>query len=192
MAGVEMTRDLPLRSPIQTRYGQLYSVKDVLVTTNISGYASGFKKQAMLVVEPKQLQIDVDSYIQIGEKDGYRIFLKPGKWALKLHCSIQAIENPEGRSWYAKRASESVVKGEKFGREHKPPSADDPYSGLLYINPYGTVLYGISQVKGLFGFVFHRPNITLPATTELHFRIEQVEATYLSRPVPKGPARIVQ
>jgi hypothetical protein len=194
MEGIEMYRLLPLKSPIHTGSNQVIAQANMYVETRISGHKAGFKDRAVLVVEPQSIQMNVpaETYIEIGEENGRRVFLAPGKWTLKLHCSIVAIEHPDGRSWYAKREHEGIVKGPKFGFERKSFSGEDQYSGLLYLNPYGAIAYGFSQVRGLVGFVFKRPNIKLPERTELHYRIERIEATYISRPLPKGPATLVQ
>lgn len=191
MKGVPMSRNIPLRSPILTRYAQVIAPKDILVETNIVGEGARFKDRAELVIQPQMVMVDIDSYVLVGEKDGRRVFLKPGKWAIKLHCNILSVENPDGHSWYAKSDHEGLIKGGRFGFSGKGPSVEEHFSGLIYLNPYGPVLYGVSQVKGLFGFVFKRPNIKLPERTEINYRIERMEATYLSAPMPKGPAKIV-
>ncbi|HZS46012.1 MAG TPA: hypothetical protein VFC63_12985 [Blastocatellia bacterium] len=193
MVGNKMIRYLPLKSDIQSPYGQSYSTKDTVIETSISGYKSGLKNQAALVIDPQTIVVNVgaEDYLQIGIKDGHRVFLKPGRWTLRLRCSPQSIENPEGRSWYAKNGDEPVIRGPKFGSEHKNPNVNaDPYSGFLYINQVGTVLYGITQFSGLFAIVFHRPNIRLPATTELFYRINEARACFVADAKPKGPAQI--
>jgi hypothetical protein len=187
MTGVEMSRNLPLRSPILSPYGQLYSDRDKLIVTRITGHKAGTLKKAVLVVEPKILQITVENYIQIGEKNGRRIFLKPGKWRLEITSTIRAIENAEGKSWYAKSAEKNEVVGPNFGF-NKKQSYDDRFDGLLYLNPYGAIAYGFTKVGSLLGFLFKRPNIRLPASSELHFNIEQIEATYISDLIPVTPA----
>lgn len=190
MVGVVLHRNLPVRAPIQTPNVDLYSVKDALVETRIMGHESGVKNQAILIVEPYLLEVEVNSLIDIGEKDGLRVYLKPGKWKFQLSCSLESIEVPDGGSWKAKRNSESVIKGGKY--KFQGSSSSDHFSGLLYIQPFGTVAYGLSQLGGLVGFFFHRPDIKLPATTELHFRIESMEATYVAPPAPKGPVTIIR
>jgi hypothetical protein len=190
MNGVEMSRDIPLRQPILTSYAQVIAPKDILVETRIVGRGAGFKNRAELVIEPQTLFVDIDSYLLAGESGGRRVFLKPGKWAIRLYCSILSIENPNGRSWYAKSGNEDGIQGGRFGFSSNSQSTDDHYSGLLYLNPYGPIAYGITQIKGLIGFIFKRPNIRLPERTEINYRIDRMEATYLSPPIPKGPAKI--
>jgi len=190
MNGVPMTREIPLRAPILTRYAQIIAPKDILVETQIAGRGAGFKARAELTIEPKTVLIEIDSYVLVGEVDGRRVFLKPGKWAIVLHCSILAIENPDGRSWYARNENEGRVKAGLFGFGNSSSSTDDHASGLLYLPPYGPVVYGITQIKGLIGFFFKRPNIRLPERTEIYFRIDKMEANYLSPPIPKGPVKV--
>lgn len=192
MKGVPMNRNVPLRSPVLTRYAQVIAQKDILVETSIIGNGAGFKNRAELAIMPQVMYVDINGYVQVGERDGHRVFLKPGKWMIKLYCHILAVENPDGRSWYAKSNQEGGMKGGRFGFQGRGPSMDDQFSGLLYLNPYGPVAYGFSQVKGLFMAVFKRPNIKLPERTEVHYRVSRMEATYVSGPMPKGPARIVE
>jgi hypothetical protein len=190
MNGVQMTREIPLRGPILTKYAQIIAPKDILVATQIVGRGAGFKDRAELMIEPKTVFIEIDSYVLVDESNGRRVFLKPGKWSIVLHCSILAIENPDGRSWYARNENEGRVKGGRLGFGNGSPNADDHASGLLYLPPYGPVIYGFTQIKGLIGFFFKRPNIKLPERTEIHFRIDRMEANYLSAPIPKGPVKV--
>lgn len=190
MNGIEMSRDIPLRTSVLSSYAQVIAPKDILVETRIVGKGAGFKDRAELTIEPKTLLVEIDSFVLAGEQDGRRVFLKPGKWAIRLHCSILAIENPEGRSWYAKYENEGRIKAPKIGFDPSSSSTDDHASGLLYLPSYGPIIYGLTQIKGLIGFVFKRPNIKLPERTEIYFRIDKMEATYLSAPIPKGPAKI--
>ena len=190
MNGVPMIREIPLKASILTKYAQIIAPKDIVVETRISGRGSGFKSRAELTIEPKTVLVEIDSYVLVGETDGRRVFLKPGKWAIVVHCSILAIENPNGGSWYARTENEGRIKAGIFGFGNSSSTTDDHASGLLYLPPYGPVLYGVSQIKGLIKFVFKRPNIKLPERTEIHFRIDKMEATYLSAPIPKGPVKV--
>lgn len=192
MKGVPMSRNIPLRSSVLTTYAQVVAQKDILVETSIVGNGAGFKDRAELAITPQVMYVDINGYVQVGEKDGRRVFLKPGKWMIRLYCHILAVENPDGRSWYAKSSQEGGMKAGRFGFQGRSPSMDDQFSGLLYLNPYGPVAYGFSQVKGLFMAVFKRPNIKLPERTEVHYRVSRMEATYVSGPMPKGPARIIE
>lgn len=186
-------RTLPLHSSIQSPYGPLVPTRDLQVETRISGNGSGVTKRALLIIEPQTMQVEISDtdYVQIGEKDGRPIYLKPGKWIFRLHCWLESID-ADGYSWKAKRDSESSIKGGrfKFGSTTAPIS-DDVAVGLSVVNPLASISYGLVRLGGLVGMLFHRPNVTLPPMAELHFHVSYIEATYLSPPAPKTSAKKV-
>ena len=74
--------------------------------------------------------------------NGETIYLKPGKWQLRIHATFRSIQSPDGLvSMYVKPDSESgQIVGKKFGKEPKlNPSNGEYFDGLLYLNPYGSV-----------------------------------------------------
>ncbi len=185
MTGATLNRGLIMRSDILTRYGDKLAVKDAVVEARISGHKSGFKNRAALVVEPRTVELRLTSPVQISTaENGDRIFLKPGTWLLRLHCTIQSVE-AENMHWYPSNDNESlVIKGKKFGAGTSGQNAfADPYVDLQYINPFGAFAYSMTKIGKLAGLLFRRPNIDLPPSTQLFFRIDRIEATYLAPPM---------
>ena len=181
---------LPVHSPIQSLYGPILVMRETQIETRIRGNKSGALKRAVLLIEPQTLRVEIGEldYVQVGEKDGEPVYLKPGKWTFTFHCSLQSIE-AEGFTWKAKTPGESAVTGGRFGSA-KQPISDEQISPLLFFNnPAGTLVYAIVRMGSLVGLIFHRPNITLSPATELHFLIDRIEATYVAPPAPKLPAK---
>ena len=175
-----------MRADILTRYGDKLAVKDYLVETRITGHKSGFKSRAVLMIEPRIIQFKSTTPVLIGATpQGTPLFLKPGVWSLQLHCTIQAIE-AENMHWYASDDKESiVVKGKRFGSSDSSSNFADPYYDLQYVSPFGPLAYSMSKLGKFVGLLLRRPNIELPATTQIFFRIDRIEATYLA---PLQPA----
>lgn len=192
--GVTITRLLPIRTAFETPYQGIYAEKDYLVETQFSGRHSGFKNRSILMINPKQFQVEVGptDYLVVGKLDDFYIVLKPGKWRFDLECSLKQVVTPEGETWTARNNQESnEIRGQRFGREAKVQNGEDLYSGLAYF-PRGELAYGISQLKGLWRFLVHRPNLVLPTMTDLYFQVDRMTATYLGPSVPTGPATIVK
>jgi hypothetical protein len=189
MVGLYQHWMLPIHSQIQTSYGPINIMRDAPIETTIQGQHSGAFKRAVLMVDPETVRLDVSEtdYIQVGEKDGIPVYLRPGKWTFRFHLSLQSIES-DTMNWKAKTPGESAVVGGRFGGT-KSPISDEHISPLLFFNnPAGTIAYAVIRMGGLFGLIFHRPNIVLPPTTELHFLIDRIDATYVAPPPPKSPA----
>lgn len=192
--GVIVTRLLTVRAPLQTPYKGIYADKDYLVETEFSGQHSGFKDRAILMIAPKQFQVEVGpgDYLIVGKLNDTYVALKPGKWRFDLQCSLRQVVTPDGETWTARDNSETNgMHGQRFGRERKEPGYDDMYNGLPYF-PHGELAFGISQLKGLWKFLVHRPNIVLSTTTDLYFYVDRMTATYIGPPAPTGPATIVR
>jgi hypothetical protein len=189
--GVPVIRQLPVKGVIESFYGQLYANKNYLVLTEFSGRASGLKSRAVLEVVPTVFQVEVrpTDYLIASWEDQHYVFLKPGMWRFDLLCSLREIVTPYGDTWRASSNLESSeVKGERFGMESKEQNGSD-YYGLTSF-PHGDVAFGITQLKGLWKYFVHRPNIILPASTDLYFRIDHMTATYLGPPIPMGEAEM--
>jgi hypothetical protein len=188
--GRYLYRNLPLRGPIEGAYGPLYPAREIQVETRISGHSSGMIKRAGLLIEPQTFLVEVteNDFIQIAMKDGQPVYLKPGKWFFHLHCSLESIES-DGYSWTAPTDSESFVKGSKFQSSAKPPISEEQAGILLFVQP---MFYVVARASNELIMLFHRPNITLPATTDLHFRVNEIDATYMGPASPKIPGRKAQ
>jgi hypothetical protein len=190
--GVRVTRLLPLKSPLETRYQGIYGDRDYLVLTEFSGRNSGFKDRSLLLINPMQFQVEVrpTDYVVIDILDGKYVVLKPGKWRFTLRCSLKQVVTPTGQTWTAPTNSETDgIKGDKFGREHREEIYED-YSGLTSF-PRGEIAFGIAQLKGLWRYLLHRPNIELPAATDLYFTLNQISVTYIGPLLPTDPATVV-
>lgn len=185
MKDATINRGFVMRLDILTKYGDRLATKDSIVETRVSGHASGFKDRALLIIEPRTVELKVLMPIQVGTgKNGERVFLKPGTWLLRFHCTIQSLES-ENFHWYARDDSESLmVQGRTFGTSGSNYATADPYADLQYINPYGALAYSFSRVGKLALLLFHRPNIDLPVNTQIFFRMDRVEATFLTEPLP--------
>jgi hypothetical protein len=183
-------RTLQLRAPIENPNQGKYADRDFLVESIISGHQSGFKQRSLLKIEPKQMLVEVRStdYIVIGRINNEYIVLKPGKWRFDLTCSLKQVVTPDGETWSLAGDSEAVgIKGNTFGTENRSQGGEDLYGGFSYFNPAGPIIYGVAQLRNLGRVLIHRPNITLPAGTDLYFRIEQLRATYIGPSTPKVP-----
>jgi hypothetical protein len=193
MTGTTINRVLIVHGDILTMYGDKLAIKDSAVETRISGHKSGVKSRATLLVEPRTLELKLPSPIQIGTtKEGERIFLKPGTWLLRLHCTIQSIE-ADNIHWYPTNDNESItIRGKMFGGSSNQDAFADPYMDLQYINPFGAFAYSMTRIGKLAGILFHRPNINLPPATQLFFRIDRIEGTYLAPPLPTDTPRPVK
>lgn len=188
MSNTTINRLLTMRVDILTKYGDKLAVKDAMVETRITGQSAGFKRRALLMIEPRTIQFKSITPILVGiAADGKPIYLKPGVWLLRLHCTIQSIE-AENMHWYPSDDTESVtVKGKRFGSSSAQNSYSDPYQDLQYINPLGPFLYSMTKIGKFVALLIRRPNIDLPASTQLFFRIDRIEATYLA-PIPPADA----
>jgi hypothetical protein len=189
--GQSVARTLQLRAPIENPNQGKYADRDFLVEAVISGHGSGFKQRALLKIEPKQMLVEVRAtdYIVIGTVNNHYILLKPGKWRLDFVCSLKQVVTPDGETWGLAGESEATgIKGNRFGTEQSSHGGgEDLLGGVNYFNPAGPIIYGVAQLRNLGKVLVHRPNITLPAGTDLYFRIENLRGTYLGPSTPKVP-----
>jgi hypothetical protein len=188
-------RTLPLRAPIENPNQGKYADRDFLVEAIISGHSSGFKRRSLLKIEPKQILVEVRStdYIVIGRENDQYVVLKPGKWRLDLRCSLSQVVTPDGETWSLAGDSEAVaIKGDKFGTEGRLESGPDLFGGFLNLFHAGPIIYGASQLRELGIAIVKRPNIGLPAGTDLYFTIEQLTGTYLGPSTPKVPMEAIE
>lgn len=101
---------------------------------------------------------------------------------IELFCSLSSSSDLES----------GKIIGKKFGQDAKiNHSTGEYFDGLLYLNGYGSLAYGLTKIGKLFGFILRRPNIVLPIQTEVFFQIERIEATYLMPPVPRVAPRLI-
>lgn len=188
--GQTVGRTLQLRAPIENPNQGKYADRDFLVESKISGRHSGFKQRALLMIEPQQILVEIRStdYIVIGRVKNEYIVLKPGRWRFDLTCSLKQVVTPDGETWSLAGGSEAVgIKGDRFGTENRSLGGEDLYGGFSYFNPAGPIIYGVAQLRNLGRVLIHRPNITLPAGTDIYFRIEHLRATYIGPSTPKVP-----
>lgn len=189
MDGRSESRPLPLQFEILGPYGFKYSPPGGNVITLFTGHKSGFKNRATLVIEPQSLQVVIRNvdYVKVGEKDGYPIYLKPGRWTYELKCTFVSMVDPEGHVIHAPRDSEGLVRGKWVGRERGSHGSSSYGEFLPYFDPVGpTVNFFISQFGHVFS-LFHRPNISVPAGTQLNFQINGLKATYTAEAPPAEP-----
>lgn len=194
MKGTEMFRPLLVKTPVVSEYGSQIIPKESVIEMRVSGHESGSFDRATLLLEPQTVFVEIAGYFPVGiAANGETIYLKPGKWQLRIYATFRSLQSPDGQvSMYTKSDSESIIKGKKFGKEPKlNPTNGEYFDGLLYLNPYGSVAYGLTKIGKLFGFIFRRPNIVLPSQTEVFFQIERIDATYLMPPVPKVAPRLI-
>jgi len=195
MKGVQMFRQLTMRSTVFSKYGSPLIPGETPIETRITGHEAGVFGRATLVIEPQTVFVEITDYFPVGASStGEVIYLKPGKWRLRIYASFRSFQSPDGLvSQYAQRDSESLITGKKFGKEPTLNSSTGEYlDGLLYLNQYGVMAYGIIKIGRAFGFLFRRPNIVLPIQTEVFFQIDRIEATYLMNPSPKGLPRPIE
>lgn len=195
--GYEVFRSLILVTPVRNPFGGQYIGKDSLIDTCLIGDDAGVKDIASLRVEPRTTQIEIKEtdYLQIGVKNGYRVFAKPGIWRLRIYTSIRSYHDPVGNSWFAKPGSESIIYGKKFGFEKKISEyskLDEGSEVLPLIPKVGLIGYVLYKAGKVFKLFLHRPNIVIPASTEFFFDIERIEGTFISAPPPKGPPTVVK
>jgi len=189
-----LTRALPLHSPIQGKLGSKYSDRETLVETEITGHGGGIKAPAWLSIEPRRLILNVGptDYIVFATKEQRAVYLKPGVWELELDCTIKQIVTPDGATWTAAVNAESnVIKNSKFGLDSQTQPPQTMFDGVTSL-PGGVVIYSITQLKDLWSFIIHRPDMTLPTGTDLYFHINNITATYISRPGPISAATTVK
>jgi len=185
-----LTRTLNLQSPVESRYWGKYAERETQIFTEITGHGSGLKSRAWLDIEPKRIKLYVGptDYIIFAMKNDHPIYLKPGIWELYLDCSIKQIVTPDGQSWTRKDDAESnIIKNGKFGLDHRTQPIGDVFNGVSFL-PGGATVYAVSQLKDLWRFITHRPNMTLPTGTDLYFQINGIRANYVSPLVPTVPA----
>jgi hypothetical protein len=189
-----LMRTLVLQSPIESRYLGKYAERDTAVLTQITGHESGFKKRAWLEIQPRHLKLYVSAtdYVAFAMKNGQPLYLKPGIWDIYLDCSIKQIVTPDGQAWTRKDDAESnVIKNDRFGLERPTQPLSDMLTGIASF-PGGPTIYAISQLKDLWKFLTHRPNMSLPTGTDFYFTIDGLSATYISPLAPLGPATVIK
>lgn len=189
MTGLVMYRQLSVVSPVRGLYNAEYIQKGSLIETKVVGRGAGTFKTAELEIQPREITVEVSTFMQIGVKDNMRVFLKPGTWQLKLHTLIRSMQYPDGDSWNAKHQVEPLIKGKKFGNEkdvNQVGRYDDRVEGFSYLPGVGPLAYSLVKIGGFWKLLFKRPNVVLPSATELFFHITRIEASYLGGPVPKG------
>ncbi|MDX6528461.1 MAG: hypothetical protein QOH41_751 [Blastocatellia bacterium] len=194
MNDATLTRTLVLQSAIESEYWGKYAERETVVLTQITGHESGVTKRAWLDIEPRRVKLYVGpaDYIIFAIRDKKPIYLKPGIWDLILDCSIKQIVTPDGQSWTRKDDVErNVIENGKFGLERQTQFTGDMFTGLSSF-PGGPTVYAISQLKDLWKFITHRPNMTLPTGTDLYFHINGIMATYVSPLAPTGPATVTK
>jgi hypothetical protein len=194
-ADVEMYRQLLVKTSVITEYGSQLIPKEAMIETRITGHSAKMIDSAALLIEPQRVFVEIAGYLPVGiAPDGETIYLKPGKWELTVHATFRSLQSPDGQvSMYSKSDSESIIKGKKFGKEPRlNQSSGEYFDGLLYLNPYGSIAYGLTKVGKLLGFILRRPNIVLPQLTEVFFQIERIDATYLMPAVPKLAPRLLR
>jgi hypothetical protein len=191
--GQIVPRLLALRTPLQNPFNVAYAEKDILVETEFSGRASGFKNRSILLIRPRRFQIEVGptEYKVVGMVDNLYVALKPGKWRFDLECSLTQVVSPEGDTWTVRGDSETgALVGRRVGSDGKP-QFNDVFDPLVYL-PHGTFIYAVTQLKRLFMALIHRPNMTLPVSTDVYFRVNRLTATYVGPSVPSEPATIIR
>jgi hypothetical protein len=192
--GRALTRLLEIRAPLQSPFNATYADKGTPVETEFSGQSSGFKDRAILIISPKQFQIEVGptDYKVIGTLDGSYVVLKPGKWRFDLECSLTQVVSPDGTMWTASTQSETGgIVGKRFGREGNEQFYSDPLAPLASI-PQAAIIYPYLELKSLFKILIHRPNIILPGESDIYLHVDRMTATYLGPSLPTQPATIVR
>jgi hypothetical protein len=189
MDGRSEYRLLPLQLEIVGALGFKYSPPGGNVATVFTGHKSGIKNRASLLIEPKRLQVVIRNvdYVKVAVKDGYPVYLKPGRWTYELSCSFVSMVDPDGHVIHAPKNSEAPITGKWVGRDRGSRTSGNYGSYIPYVEPVGPMInFAISQVGNLFGLL-HRPNISIPAGTQLNFQITNLEATYTSEQPPTEP-----
>jgi hypothetical protein len=189
-----LTRSLVLQSPIESRYWGKYAERETPILTQITGHSSGLKDRAWLEIEPKRIKLYVGptDYIAFASRDEHPIYLKPGVWELHLDCSIKQIVTPDGQSWTRQDDDESdIIKNGRFGLDRHAQPIGDMFTGVSSF-PGGAMVYSVTQLKDLWKFIAHRPNMTLPTGTDLYFQINGIRANYVSPLPPTSPATVAK
>jgi hypothetical protein len=185
-----LTRSLVLQSPVESRYWGKYAERETPILTQITGHSSDLKDRAWLEIEPRRIKLYVGptDYIAFAIKDEHPIYLKPGLWELNLDCSIKQIVTPDGQSWTRQDDAEvNIVKNGRFGLDRNSQPVGDLFTGVSSF-PGGAMVYSVTQLRDLWKFLTHRPNMTLPTGTDLYFQINGIKANYVSPLPPTSPA----
>jgi hypothetical protein len=178
---------------VQSAYGDIVVPKTTGIMTLFRGNAAGIVKGSALYVEPQTYELNVTrtNYVQVGWDGEHRVYLKPGLWRFTLHCKPQSIVTQEQVLWNAGRDEEThkITGVRRANQSHNSPTFQESVDSLgILPSPTGVLLYTAMKIGTAFGFILKRHNAVLPASSEMIFRIDAIEASYVEKPKPKGEA----